>query len=139
MNILFLCVANSARSQMAEGLARLILDNDFHIESAGSMPSRKVHPLAIKTLQEVGIDISHHQSKSIDDLPKQFLQSLDLVITLCKEEQCPIIPGTFKKESWSLPDPVNPSVPAREEIEAFRGIRDTIQMKIEKLKVQLAT
>ena len=122
MNILFLCVANSARSQIAEGLAKLILDNDFQIESAGSVPSGKVHPLAVQVLQEVGISISHHRSKSIDDLPKDFMQKLDLVITLCKEEQCPVLPGKFRKESWALPDPVNPSVSAQEEIESFRQI-----------------
>lgn len=138
MNILFLCVANSARSQIAEGLAKFILDNDFHIESAGSVPSGKVHPLAIQVLREMGIDISHHKSKRIDDLPKAFLQNLDLVITLCREEQCPVLTGKFKKESWALPDPVNPSVPD-EEINAFRDARDTIQKKIEKLRMELAT
>jgi len=139
VNILFLCVANSARSQMAEGLAKLLLNNEAHIESAGSAPAKHVHPLAVKVLREIGIDISHHKSKSIDDLPKEFLQNLDLVITLCKEEQCPVLPGTFKKESWALPDPVNPSISAQEEIESFRNIRDAIQMKIEKLRAELAT
>lgn len=139
MNILFLCVANSARSQIAEGLAKLILDNDVHIESAGSVPSGRVHPLAVQVLQEIGIDISHHKSKGIDDLPKAFLQNLDLVVTLCKEEQCPVLPGKFKKESWALPDPVNPAASADEEIKAFRDARDIIQKKIEKLKRELAT
>ncbi len=139
MNILFLCVANSARSQMAEGLAKLLLDNEVHIESAGSAPAKNVHPLAIKVLEEIGLDISQHKPKSVDDLPKQFLQNLDLVVTLCKEEQCPVLPGAFRKESWALPDPVNPSVSAQEEIEAFRNIRDAIQIKIEKLKADLTT
>ncbi|MGE0525602.1 MAG: arsenate reductase ArsC [Bdellovibrionales bacterium] len=139
MKILFLCVANSARSQIAEGLAKVILDNDFQIESAGSAPSGKVHPLAVQVLQEFGIDISHHRSKSIDDLPNEFRRDLGLVVTLCREEQCPFLPGKFKKESWALPDPVNPSVSAQEEIESFRQIRDVIQMKIEKLKAELAT
>ncbi len=139
MNILFLCVANSARSQIAEGLAKLILDNDVHVESAGSVPSGRVHPLAIQILREIGIDISHHKSKRIDDLPAEFLQNLDLVITLCREEQCPMLPGKFKKESWALPDPVNPSLSADEEVKAFRDARDAIQKKIQKLKMELAT
>ena len=139
MNILFLCVANSARSQIAEGLARLILDNAFHIESAGSAPANKVHPLAVKVLQEIGLDISHHTSKGIDELPRHFLENLDLVITLCREEQCPVLSGKFRKESWALPDPVNPTVSVEEEIESFQNVRDAIQMKIEKLKAELAT
>lgn len=138
MNILFLCVANSARSQIAEGLARVILDNDFHIESAGSAPSGKVHPLAVQVLQEVGINISHHRSKGIDDLPHEFRQDLGLVVTLCREEQCPVLPGKFRKESWALPDPVNPSISAEEEIESFRNVREAIQINIEKLKAELA-
>lgn len=139
MNILFLCVANSARSQIAEGLAKRFLIGDFHIESAGSVPSGRVHPLAIQVLREISVDVSHHKSKSVDDLPKEFLQSLDLVVTLCREEQCPVLPGKFRKESWALPDPVNPSVSVGEELKAFRDARDTIQQKIEKLRLELAT
>jgi len=66
VNTLFLCVANSTRSQMAEGLAKLLLDNEFHIESAGSVPAKHVHPLAVKVLRKIGINISHHKPKSID-------------------------------------------------------------------------
>ena len=138
MNILFLCVANSARSQIAEGLAKSILGNDFHIESAGSAPSGVVHPLATKVLREIGIDISSHRSKSIDDLPKEFLQNLDLVVALCREEQCPAFPGKFKRESWALPDPVNASAVPDKEINSFRDTRDAINRKIENLKAKLA-
>ncbi len=139
MNLLFLCVANSARSQIAEGLAKIILGNDFHIESAGSAPSGIVHPLATKVLQEIGIDISHHKSKSINDLPKEFLQNLDLVVALCREEQCPVFPGKFKRESWALPDPVNASVMPEEEIKSFRDTRDVIKGELENLRTKLST
>ncbi|NUN06943.1 MAG: hypothetical protein HUU57_14420 [Bdellovibrio sp.] len=81
--ILFLCVANSARSQLAEGLAKAIFGNKAIIESAGSMPSGRIQPGAIEVLQEEGIDISKNWSKSVEQLPKNFLDNLDFVITLC--------------------------------------------------------
>lgn len=139
MNILFLCVANSARSQIAEGLAKFILPDDVYIQSAGSQPSGRVHPLAIEVMQEIGIDISGHQSKGINDLPKEFLKNLDLVVTLCAEEHCPSWPGKFRKESWGLPDPVSSSASVDEEKKSFRDTRNKIQEKIEKLRADLST
>lgn len=104
MNILFMCVANSARSQLAEGLAKNIFNNQAHIQSAGSKPST-VNPFAIRVLNEIGIDISTHFSKSVNELPADFINQLDYVITLCAEEVCPVIISHAKKLHWPLPDP----------------------------------
>src|SRR5512144_665969 len=84
-HLLFLCVANSARSQMAEGIARALAPASVRISSAGAQPSR-LNPLAVKALAEIGIDISSHFSKGVDDLPAG---GVDAVITLCAEEVCP--------------------------------------------------
>ncbi len=105
MNILFLCVANSARSQMAEGLAKEILGPSFNIESAGSVPSGKVHPGAIHAMKKRGFNIEGHSSKSVDDLPKEFLDNLNYVITLCAEEACPVYISPAEKLKWTFPDP----------------------------------
>ena len=104
MKILFLCVANSARSQLAEGIARHLFEARAEIQSAGSQPS-KVNPFAARALKEVGIDISKHYSESVDDLTPGFLAHLDYVITLCSEEVCPILVSKAKKLHWPLPDP----------------------------------
>ena len=90
MNILFLCVGNSARSQIAEGLAREILGKNHVIESAGSIPTGKINPNAVWAMNEIGIDISSQHSKSTEDHEKSFMDNLDFVITLYAEEVCPI-------------------------------------------------
>lgn len=107
--ILFLCVANSARSQLAEGIARSVLGDLAKVESAGSEPSGKVNPWAISVLKKNGIDISKHKSKSVDSLPKEFLENLDYVITLCAEEVCPVFISRAKRVHWPLPDPAKAS------------------------------
>ena len=94
MNILFMCVGNSARSQIAEGLAKAMLGKEHQIESAGSIPSGKVHLGAISCMESIGIDISNHYSKSIDELESDFMDNLDYVITLCAEEVCPALPAS---------------------------------------------
>ena len=84
MNILFLCVANSARSQMAEGLAKSMLGNKHNIQSAGSIPSGEIHPYAIQAMDDIGINIREQYSKSVDDLDEDFLDKLRLCNnTLC--------------------------------------------------------
>lgn len=129
MNILFLCVANSARSQMAEGLAKELLGQGHNIQSAGSEPSGKVHDDAIKVMSEIGIDITTHHSKYHGDLPTEFLSSLDYVITLCAEEVCPMLPSKAKKLHWGMPDPA--SAQPKESLSNFRNIRDQIRLKLE--------
>lgn len=130
MKLLFLCVANSARSQMAEGLARDFFKKqgrgDVEIMSAGSEPSGRVHPEAIAALKEVDIDISSHTSKSVDDLPASFLDGLDYAITLCAEEVCPVLPSKAQKLHWGFPDPAG----APDEGMAFREVREGIRAKL---------
>ncbi len=89
MNILFLCVGNSARSQIAEGLAKSMMGPEYNIQSAGSQPSGSVHKNAISTMKEIGIDISDYESKSLEDLDMDFINDIDYIITLCAEEFCP--------------------------------------------------
>ena len=107
MNILFLCVANSARSQMAEGLAKSMLGKNHNIQSAGSIPSGEVHPNAVMTMDDIGIDIREQYSKSIDDLDKDFINNLDYAITLCAEEVCPVLPSKAENLHWVNEDPAN--------------------------------
>ena len=125
--ILFMCVANSARSQMAEGLARTLLSN-VRVMSAGSQPS-KVNPYAIEALSEQRIDISGQRSKSVDEIdPNQ----VDLVITLCAEEVCPIFPGRVRRLHWPIPDPASndPALTPEELRTRFRTARDQIREKL---------
>src|SRR6187431_2471955 len=91
--LVFLCVANSARSQMAEGLARNLFGDRVQVQSAGSQPSR-VNPHAIAVMAEIGINILTQTSKSIDDVD---IQQADLVITLCADEVCPVVPGSVER------------------------------------------
>ena len=127
--ILFLCVANSARSQMAEGLARAIAPKDVEIYSAGSSPTQ-VNPYAQQVLQEIGIDISSHRSKSVDDIPTE---RIGTVVTLCAEEVCPVFPGEVKRYHWPHPDPAAAVGSAEEVRESFRRVRNQIREKIAQL------
>ena len=135
MKILFLCVANSARSQIAEGLAKSMLGTMAEIESAGSEPSGKVQPWAVETLKEVGINISTNRSKAIDQLPAEFLAGLTYVITLCAEEVCPVLPTSAQRIHWPIPDPA--SVSESEKPQAFRRARESIRDKLESFKTQI--
>lgn len=124
--ILFLCVANSARSQMAEGLARSYFGNKALVQSAGSKPSR-VNPLAIRALAELGIDISGHRSKSVAEIDPS---TVDTVITLCAEEECPLFLGQAERLHWGLPDPAGQPGTEEEQLRKFREIRDEIGGRI---------
>jgi len=128
--ILFLCVANSARSQMAEGLARHILGDKAEVYSAGSEPTR-VNPHAISALQEAGIDISGHQAKSVDSLDPT---SFDWVVTLCADEVCPVLPGQVQRLHWPHSDPASDSSTTGDPITAFREVRDQLTTRIEELR-----
>jgi arsenate reductase len=129
VHILFLCVANSARSQLAEGLAKHLLGSEAVIESAGSEPSGQVQAWAIEVLKEDNIDISKNKSKSTDHLAPEFLANLDYVITLCAEEICPTLPLKAKRLHWPINDPA--SFPEEQKAEAFRKAKDEIKEKIE--------
>lgn len=133
MNILFLCVANSARSQIAEGLAKALAGGKHHIQSAGSEPSGHVHPLAIEVMQEIGIDISSHHSKAIDDLEHTFINNLDYAITLCAEEVCPVLHSGAKRIHLANPDPAATTGSHERQLAAFRQVRNAIKADLEKL------
>jgi arsenate reductase len=125
--LVFLCVANSARSQMAEGLARHLFADRVDVQSAGSRPSR-VNPNAISVMAEIGADILTQTSKSIDAVD---VQHADLVVTLCADEVCPVVPGKVERLHWPLPDPVAAS-PDRM-VEAFRSVRDELIRRLKDL------
>lgn len=129
--ILFLCVANSARSQMAEGLARAMLPEHVIILSAGSQPSR-LSPYAVTVMAELGIDISHQFSKPLSSVD---LADLDLVITLCAEESCPILAGQVQRLHWPIQDPASPDMVTDEAVmlHKFRRARDEIRQRFEQL------
>ncbi len=134
-NVLFLCVANSARSQMAEGLARKLFGTRVAVESAGSEPS-KVNPYAIEVMREVGVDISGHHSKSVHSIDPA---TVGTVITLCAEEVCPAFLGQARRLHWPIQDPASkdPSIPREEMLARFRTARDQIQSKLEALAPSL--
>lgn len=133
--ILFLCVANSARSQLAEGLARHILGDRAVVASAGSNPS-SLNPYAVQSMAEIGLDISGHRSKSVADID---LSSMDLIITLCADEVCPVVPGRVKRLHWPIADPAStdPSIPPEELRTRFRAARDQIKARIDILAALL--
>jgi len=126
--VLFLCVANSARSQMAEGLARHILGTDIAALSAGSEPAT-VNPYAVEAMAELGIDIASHRSKSVDEID---VAAIDLVITLCAEEVCPVLPGRVRRLHWPIADPASkdPTIAAEAMRERFRTARDQIRARL---------
>jgi arsenate reductase len=126
-HVLFLCVANSARSQMAEGLARHLFPAHVIISSAGSEPG-KLNPFAVTALNEIGIDISAHSSKSVNDIDNS---SVDTVITLCAEEVCPIFPHKVEKIHWGLPDPASATGSEEEKLMRFREIRDELKRRLQ--------
>jgi arsenate reductase len=126
--ILFLCTGNSARSQMAEGLLRHEAGDRIDVFSAGTKPSL-VRPEAIAVMNEIGIDISAHRSKSVDE----FLgQELDTVITVCDQanESCPVFPGHTQRLHWPFEDPASVQGPEDQRKETFRKVRDQIRARI---------
>lgn len=129
--ILFLCTANSCRSQMAEGLARRLAPKSVKIYSAGTEP-KTVHPLAIKVMKEIGTDISAQRSKGLEEIP---LESIDLVVTLCGEaaESCPTLPKKTDLLHWPLPDPASARGSEEEVLKTFRSVRDEIRARVEEL------
>jgi arsenate reductase len=129
-SILFLCVANSARSQMAEGLARVIFGDRIPVMSAGTEPS-KVNPYAIEVMRELGIDLGTHHSKSVQAIETA---GVGTVITLCAEEVCPVFLGKARRIHWAIPDPASrdASIPREEMLARFRTARDNIQTMLEK-------
>lgn len=130
-DILFLCTANSCRSQMAEGFARKLLPENVRVHSAGTEP-KAVHPLAIQVMKEVGIDISDQGSKGLERVP---LEKIDLVVTLCGEaaESCPTLAHETNRLHWPLPDPALAQGDKEAVLKTFRAVRDEIRARVEKL------
>ena len=129
MNVLFLCVANSARSQMAEGLAKAAWGSQVEVRSAGSQPCGWTHPWAVEVMKEIGIDIRNQKSKGISDLPEEFLRKLDYVITLCADEVCPVFTDGVKCLNWPFNDPA--ADPEESKRDTFRRTRHALDVKIQ--------
>jgi arsenate reductase (thioredoxin) len=125
--VLFVCTANSARSQMAEGLARALALPAVEVASAGTHPSR-VHPQAIEAMRERGIDIGNQRSKRIDEVGGPF----DYVVTLCDDaaQACPTLPARRARLHWSLPDPAAAAGSEAERLRVFRQVRDEIERRL---------
>jgi len=138
MKIGFICTGNSARSQMAEGLAKKLFSEegiDAQVYSAGSKPAGFVHPLAVEVLREAGIDISSGYSKSLEEIP---YSQLDIIITLCSEaeKECPPVSGKTVYH-WRLEDPASFDGSIDQQREFFRKIRNQIEEKIRELIKQV--
>jgi arsenate reductase len=127
--VLFLCVHNSARSQIAEGFARAVAPDGVAVYSAGTEP-RGVHPQAIEVMREAGIDITGQASKAMADVP---WTDVDTVVTLCDEsaEACPVVAGDVRLVHWRLPDPS--AAPEDRRLAAFREARDEIRWRVASL------
>ena len=121
--VLFVCIENSCRSQMAEGFARRHGAGEVAAWSSGSRPSGKVNETAIALMAEKGVDMSSHRSKGLDDLPKQ---KWDYVVTMGCGDACPFVPSR-SKEDWAIPDPRHMSA------EEFRKVRDLVESKVKDL------
>ena len=130
--LLFLCVANSARSQMAEGLARKRFGSRVVVQSAGSEPST-VNPYAVEVMREIGVDLAGHHSKSVQTIDPA---SIGTVITLCAEEVCPLFLGQARRLHWPIADPASqdPTLSRDEMLARFRTAREQIQGRLEDLE-----
>ena len=133
MRVLFLCTHNSSRSQMAEGLLRARGGKRYRVFSAGTHP-RAVHPLAVKAMAELGIDISEaagHRAKGIEEFANE--PPMDLVVTVCDEaaEECPYFPNARRQVHWGFPDPSRPPAQRKSGLAVFRQVRDDIAVRID--------
>src|SRR5437867_11450729 len=129
--VLFLCSHNAARSQMAEGFLRTYAGDRFAVESAGTKATT-IHPLAVRAMREVGIDISDRGSKSVDDVGEGW----DVVVTVC-DANCPIPPRSGLELRWSFPDPALAGGDEEARLASFRRVRDGIQQRVRTLAARL--
>ena len=123
--ILILCTGNSCRSHMAEGILRAAVGDKLRVASAGSKPAGYVHPLAIRALAEIGIDISSHHSKHLNEF---LAQDVETVITVCgnADQVCPMFPGQMNRHHWGFDDPAHATGSEEEQLAIFRRVRDEI-------------
>ena len=128
--ILILCTGNSCRSHLAEGLLRAALGDGYVVASAGSKPAGYVHPLAVKAMAEIGIDISGHTSKHMDEFLNQ---EVETVITVCgnADQACPMFPGQLNRHHWGFDDPAHATGMEEEQMAVFRRVRDEIRRVFE--------
>lgn len=135
MRVLFLCTHNSSRSQMAEGILRARGGAAYDVFSAGTEP-RVVHPLAIKVMQEIGIDISLYRAKSLEEFREQ--PPMDLVVTVCDEaaEACPYFPNARRQVHWGFPDPSSAEGSEEKRLAVYRQVRDALARRIEDFLVR---
>lgn len=124
--ILILCTGNSCRSQLAEGILRAALNDEYSVASAGSRPADCVHPLGIKVMAEIGIDITGHRSKHLNEFLNE---PVETVITVCgnADQACPTFPGQMNRHHWSFDDPAHASGTENEQLVVFRRVRDEIR------------
>lgn len=124
--VLILCTGNSCRSHLAEGILRAAAGDLLNVQSAGSKPSGYVHPLAIKAMKEIGIDISGHRSKHMNDF---LSQPVETVITVCgnADQVCPMFPGQLNRHHWGFDDPAHATGTDEEKLAVFRRVRDEIR------------
>lgn len=124
--VLILCTGNSCRSHMAEGILRHAAGDRLEVRSAGSKPAGYVHPLAVRALAEIGIDISHHRSKHLDGFLQQ---DVETVITVCghADQACPVFPGQLNRHHWGFDDPAHVQGSEDEQLAVFRRVRDEIK------------
>lgn len=125
--ILILCTGNSCRSHLAEGILRAALNDDFRVASAGSKPAGYVHPLAIRVMEEIGIDIRAHHSKHMDEF---LTDEVSTVITVCgnADQACPLFPGQVSRHHWGFDDPAHATGTEDEQLAVFRRVRDEISL-----------
>jgi arsenate reductase len=128
--VLVLCTGNSCRSHLAEGILRAAAGDLLDVQSAGSKPAGYVHPLAIQVMQEIGIDISAHHSKHMDEFLKQ---PVETVITVCgnADQACPMFPGQVNRHHWGFDDPAHATGTDEEKLTVFRRVRDEIKRVFE--------
>ncbi len=128
--ILILCTGNSCRSHLAEGILRRALGDGFRVESAGSKPAGYVHPLAVIAMAEIGIDISGHRSKHLDEF---LTDEVETVITVCgnADQVCPMFPGQMNRYHWGFDDPAHATGSEDEQMAVFRRVRDEISRVFE--------
>lgn len=128
--VLILCTGNSCRSHLAEGILHAAAGDLLNVQSAGSKPAGCVHPLAIQVMKEIGIDISGHRSKSLNE----FLhQPVETVITVCGnvDQVCPVFPGQVNRYHWGFDDPAHATGTEEEKLAVFRRVRDEIKKVFE--------
>jgi len=128
--VLILCTGNSCRSHFAEGILRAAVGDVLEVQSAGAKPAGYVHPLAVKAMAEIGIDISNHRSKHLNE----FLgRQVETVITVCgnADQACPMFPGQVNRHHWGFDDPAHAVGTEEEKMQVFRRVRDEIRRVFE--------